>query len=235
MKNNKISIIIKSIAIISSIYGIIKTYQGPMSFTYFTILSNIFVSIILFIFLIKDLYIHKKNNKYINYLYITKFIATISITLTFFVFLTILAPTLEGGVLHAYLDNGAGSLCVHFITPILAIIDFLFFSKDYKSEKIHSLYATIPPLLYVLFIVVGSSLGLRWGTMYAPYNFLNYHAKTGWFGFDLSLFGWETLGIGVFYMLVFLSVLFILIGLLFLYLKDNIGKEKYESTSKILF
>ena len=61
--------------------------------------------------------------------------------------------------------------------------------------------------------------------MYAPYNFLNYHAKTGWFGFDLSLLGWETLGIGVFYMLVFLSVLFIIIGVVFLQLKEIISKN----------
>ena len=224
MNNKKISILIKSIAITSSIYGIIKTYQGPMSFTYFTILSNIFISFMLLIFLAKDF--HQFKSEYDQTLYITKFIATISITLTFFVFLTILAPTLEGGILHAYLDNGAGSLCVHFITPILAIIDFLFFSKDYKSKKMHSLYATIPPLLYVLFIVIGSSLGLRWGNMYAPYNFLNFHAKTGWFGFDLSLLGWETLGIGVFYMLVFLSVLFIIIGIVFLQLKEIISKKR---------
>ena len=93
----------------------------------------------------------KKENKYINYLYITKFIATISITLTFFVFLTILAPTLNGGILHAYLDNGAGSLCVHFITPILAIIDFLFFSKDYKSKK-YTPYMQLFRLYYMFYL-----------------------------------------------------------------------------------
>jgi hypothetical protein len=61
--------------------------------------------------------------------------------------------------------------------------------------------------------------------MHAPYNFLNFGAKTGWFGFDLSLIGWETLGIGVFYMIVFLSVLFILIGMLFLWLRNKINSK----------
>ena len=37
--------------------------------------------------------------------------------------------------------------------------------------------------------------------MLAPYNFLNYGAPTGWFGFDLSLLGSKTLGIGTFYMI----------------------------------
>ena len=225
MKNSVISIIIKIIAIVSSIYGIIKTYFGPISFTYFTTLSNIFISIVLFIFLIKEIYclIKGKEVDVKNYLYIIKFLATISITLTFFVFLTILAPTLEGGIVNSYLSNGAGSLCVHFITPILAIIDFLFFDKEYESKKNHSVYAIIPPLLYVLFVVIVSSLGLRWGTMYAPYNFLNYGSPTGWFGFDLSILGWETLGIGVFYMIVFLSLLFIFIGRLFLWLRNKLS------------
>ncbi len=226
-KKLKIGIAIKTVAIVSTIYGIIKTYFSPLSFTYFTTLSNIFISSILLIFVIKDIYslITGKKLAFNNLLYITKFLATISITLTFFVFLTILAPTLDGGILYAYLGNGAGSLCVHFITPILAIIDFLFFDSDYKSKKSHSIYAIIPPLLYVLFVVIASSLGLRWGTMHAPYNFLNFGAKTGWFGFDLSLIGWETLGIGVFYMIVFLSVLFILIGMLFLWLRNKINSK----------
>ena len=229
MNNKKIitSIIIKSIAIISSVYGIIRTYFSPLTFTYFTTLSNIFVSSILLVFLIREIYFLKTKKKldYKNYLYITKFIATISITLTFFVYLTLLGPTIEGGLINSYLNNGAGGLCVHFITPILSVIDFLYFDNDYKSKKSHSIYAIVPPLLYVLFIVIASSLGLRWGNMAAPYNFLNYKAETGWFGFDLSLFGWETLGIGVFYMLVILSVIFIIIGMIFLWLRDKINKN----------
>ena len=88
--NNKLiqSILIKSIAIILSIYGIVKTCSSLLAFTYFTTLSNIFITIMLLIFLIKDIYylVNKKELKYNNILYIIKFLATISITLTFFVF-----------------------------------------------------------------------------------------------------------------------------------------------------
>lgn len=217
MKKKNISILIKLIAIISAIYGLIKTCSSLMSFTYFTTLSNIFVTTMLILFLVKEIF----NLRYKEYLYIIKFLSTISITLTFLVFMFLLAPTLDIGFINAYLMNEAGSLCVHFITPILAIIDFLIFDREYKLNKIHALYATIPPLLYVVFVVIGSQLGLRWGKMYAPYNFLNYNAKTGWFGFDLSLLGWETLGIGVFYNIVFLTIIFILIGLLFIWIKNR--------------
>ena len=225
MKRVLIGVIVKTIAIVSAIYGIIMTYFSPMSFTYFTTLSNIFVCIMLIIALVKDIYylVTKKELKLNNNFYIIKFLATISITLTFFVFLTILAPTIDGGIINAYISYHCGSLCLHFITPLLAIFDFLLFDRDYKAKNSHVFYAIIPPLIYVLFVVIAGSMGLRWGNMAAPYNFLNYKASTGWFGFDLSLLGWETLGIGVFYMIVFLSLLFIMIGKLFLLVRKKIS------------
>ena len=227
MKKRILSIIIKIIAIVSSIYGIIRTSYSLLTYTYFTTLSNIFIDVVLLIFLIREIYylFNKKESEMKNGLYITKFLATISITLTFFVFMTILAPTIEGGFINAYIMYGCGSLCLHFITPLLAIIDFLFLTKGYKSKKSHALYAIIPPLLYVLFVVIASSLGLRWGTMGAPYNFLNFKAPTGWFGFDLSIMGFESLGIGVFYMIVLLTIIFVLIGLLFLWIRNKVNKE----------
>ena len=227
MKKRILSIIIKIIAIVSSIYGIIRTSYSLLTYTYFTTLSNIFIDVVLLIFLISDIYylVNKKELEVKNGLYITKFLATISITLTFFVFMTILAPTIEGGFINAYIMYGCGSLCLHFITPLLAIIDFLFLTKGYKSKKSHALYAIIPPLLYVLFVVIASSLGLRWGTMGAPYNFLNFKAPTGWFGFDLSIMGFESLGIGVFYMIVLLTIIFVFIGLLFLWIRNKVNKE----------
>ncbi len=227
MKKRILSIIIIIIAIVSSIYGIIRTSYSLLTYTYFTTLSNIFIDVVLLIFLIREIYylVNKKELEVKNGLYITKFLATISITLTFFVFMTILAPTIEGGFINAYIMYGCGSLCLHFITPLLAIIDFLFLTKGYKSKKSHALYAIIPPLLYVLFVVIASSLGLRWGTMGAPYNFLNFKAPTGWFGFDLSIMGFESLGIGVFYMIVLLTIIFVLIGLLFLWIRNKVNKE----------
>ncbi len=223
----RISILIKIITIISGIYGIIRTYFSPLTFTYWTTLSNIFVIVVTFIFLVKDYYY--LNNKKIDFsskLYIIKFLSVISITLTFIVYLTLLAPVMEGGIIHSYLANGAGGLFVHFVTPLLSVLDFFLFDTEYKPSSIHAIYAIIPALVYVLFVVIASSLGLRWGTMKAPYNFLNYGAPTGWFGFDLKQFGWESLGIGVFYMIIILSVIFILIGLLFLWLRNNINNRR---------
>ncbi len=214
----KISVLIKIIALIASIYGMLQSLDGWLFLTFFTNLSNIFIDIMLFIFIIYDL----KKAKYIPQgMYLIKFMATISITLTFFVYMLLLAPTNNYGFIGAYLNNGAGSLCVHFITPVLSIIDFLLYSESYIPSEKHVYYSIVPPLVYVGFIIVlGQVFHIRWyGDMLAPYNFLNYGASTGWFGFNLSLLSSKTLGIGTFYMIIILLIIFIGLGTLFLKLK----------------
>ncbi len=126
---------------------------------------------------------------------------------------------MPGGIIYAYLADGAGSLCVHFITPILAIIDFLLFDYEYKAKNIHILYSILPPLCYVLFIVILNKFGMMWGTMSAPYIFLNFGAETGWFGYNPAIMGWESLGIGVFYMLIVLIIIFIILAKILLLIK----------------
>lgn len=223
-KEIKTGLIIKLISVIASVYGMIRTMDSLLSFTFFTNLSNIFIDLVLLVFIFFDIKLLTSKGKQdyrSNRAYITKYVATISITLTFLIYLTLLAPTNENGFFYAYLNNGAGSLCVHMVGPVLAIIDFLLFDYGYVSSKKHAFCATIPPLAYVVFVVILSSLGVRWGTKYAPYNFLNFGAPTGWFGFDISLLSSETLGIGVFYMIIVLFIIFCGIGMFFLWLKDR--------------
>ena len=148
---------------------------------------------------------------------------TLSITLTFLVYMLILGPTSEDGLIGAYFRNHAGGFGVHFVGPLFAIADFLLFDKGFKSKKIYAIYAVIPPLCYVGFVYILALTGVRWyQTMTAPYNFLNYNAPTGWFGWDLSRMSTETLGIGVAYMIILLLLIFIGIGLLYL----TINKQK---------
>lgn len=230
MRELKIGIAIKLIAILASIYGMAMTIENAMSFTYFTNLSNIMIDIVLLIFLISDvvsLVSKQPERERKNWLYIVKYMMTICITLTFLIYLLILAPTSDAGFFQSYLRNGAGSLCVHLITPVLAIIDFIMFDYRYQSNYFHAVYAVIPPLCYVVYVVVAATgFGVRWENMYAPYNFLNFGAETGWFGFDTSLMSSETLGIGVFYMIIVLLVIFIGIGEIYLLLKNKRGKAR---------
>lgn len=229
-KKEVLSIVIKFLIIISSVYGMMRLCvgEGWLCLSYFTILSNIFVCVMTLLFLIKNAYfvVKKKKLKFNDNMYVAKFLAIVSIALTFCVYLILLAPTTEGGMINAYLEKGAGSLCVHFIAPLLAIIDFICFDNEYKYNKIHSVYTIIPPFVYAILVVFLSKVGIRWGNMAVPYNFLNFYSKTGWFGFNPTLFSNETTGIGVFYSIVVFSIIYILIGFLFVSLRTKINKKK---------
>lgn len=225
MKDKRVSIAIKAIAIVVSIYGMFRWGVGPLTFTYFTNLSNVAIDVALLMSLVYDVKILKgtRSDKP-NWMYIFKYMMTISITITFLVYMFLLAPATQGGVLHAYFAYGATSFCVHFFTPVVAIIDFFIYDYEYKSNLKHILYAITPPLVYIVFVVVLASFGVHWGTMKAPYNFLNFGAPCGWFGMDTATMSSDTLGIGVAYMIVVLVIIFALIGMAYLKIKDMVAK-----------
>ena len=185
------SIIFKAVSLIASVYGLMFTIDSIMSFTFFTTLSNVALDIVLVVFIVLDMILLVTGKDYKNNrLYMLKFLMTLSITLTCLVYMIILGPTSD---------------------------DFLIFDTGFKARKIYAIYAVIPPLCYVGFVYILAVLGVRWyDTMTAPYNFLNYNVPTGWFGWDLSQMGSESLGIGVVYMIVVLLLIFIGIGLLYL-------------------
>lgn len=223
-KKGAASIVLKVIAVALSVYGMCRSFQGLVSLTLFTNLSNIFMDLVLFGFMVYEIKKFKKGGKTsppANGWYVLKYMATTSITLTMFVYMALLAPTNPEGFLHSYLQNGAGSLCVHLISPLLAVIDFIVFDYYYESSRAHILFSMIPPLAYVGFVVALAEQGIRWNeTMTAPYNFINYGAPTGWFGFDLSQMGSTTLGIGVAYNIIAVAIVFMIIGMFYLAVKN---------------
>lgn len=257
-KDYVIRTIIRVIAIVCSVYGMAMSWDS-MALTYFTNLSNLMICAALLGSLILDTrsalktksdeqngqseqavpsvqdgqaeqagcWVDSKPNAW----YIFKFMMTISIAVTFTLYLCFLAPTNKLGFVGAYMNNGCSSLCVHFITPLLAIFDFILFDYKYKSSRAHVYFATIPPLSYVAYAVALSEFaGVRWGehAMAAPYNFLNYKAPAGWFGFAPNTFNSTTLGVGVVYLLVIFTLIFIGIGMAFLAIKNARAKRLFS-------
>lgn len=212
---------IKFISLAASVYGLCLTIKNLDSFTYYTNLSNLAMDITLALAMFFDWQILKgKREQKSNGFYIFKYMMTVMISLTLLIYMCILAPTSKAGFLGSYFNNGAGSFGVHFVGPLFAIIDFLLFDYNFVSKKRYCVFAIIPPLCYVGFVVALAETGYRWGKMYAPYNFLNYGAPTGWFGWDLSQLSGTTLGIGVAYLIVVLVIFFLLLGLFYLWIKD---------------
>lgn len=244
---------IRAIAIVASVYGMAASWEGWMSLTYFTNLSNLAVCVAMVGSLAldsvafararssatsatsatsaardsaaqasatqADAWFDTKSNAW----YVFKFMVTIAIAVTFTLYLCFLAPTNKLGFVGAYMNNGCSSLCVHAIAPLLAIADFVLFDYRFRSTRAHLYVATVPPLLYVAYAVMLSEcVGVRWGVhaMRAPYNFLNYGAPAGWFGFAPQTFNVTTLGVGVLYLLIVFTLIFIGVGRVFLALKD---------------
>ena len=206
---------IKIGVILTTVYSMVCMWHWKIGLTYFTELSNLFAAGVVLAQLIT------RSRK----LWPVKFAAVLSITVTFLVYLLVLAPLTPGGFIAAYQQDHYASLMLHVITPLLTIADFLINDGCYPWNIRHYLFSIVPPLVYFVFILILSVFGVRWHGMSAPYAFLNYAAPAGWFGFRPETAGFTTMGVGVFYIMIFLVAAFLLLGRLLLFISDK-GNRK---------
>ena len=224
LSNNKkvITILLKIVVILSALVGTIISAMasadafmgGHRVFMYFTIQSNLLIALVSLIGLCYIL-LKKEVNKI---LYVIKFVSTISITLTGFVFCFVLAPTMENSAWNL------ANILTHVIVPVAAIVDFFIVGDSTKYQKNDVWLVIIPPLLYAIYAGIGYAL--KWEFLpntYYPYFFLNWGSKAGAFGFSNEL-----PFVGVFWWIILL--LLFLIGLGFLYLKilNVLNNKKIE-------
>lgn len=183
-------ILIKAALVIIGTLGIILTAQssafmgGASVFFFFTVQSNIFIMLMALIFLINEVVVLITKKSFINQALLhIKYVATIAITVTFLVFFTMLAPLMGVDYLLSF-----NNFSLHAIVPILAIIDFFLFDKDINLTYKTSLFATISPISYVIFVYIGAIFKLQYGeNLYYPYFFLN--IDTNGFFFEKGTMG----------------------------------------------
>ena len=169
-------ILIKAALIIIGVLGIVLTalstaFMGGASvFFFFTVQSNIFIMLMVLIFLINEVVVLITNKSFINQTLLhIKYVATVAITVTFLVFFTMLAPLMGMDYLLSFKN-----FSLHAIVPILAIVDFFLFDKDIKLTYKSSLLATISPICYVIFVYIGAIFKLEYSeNLHYPYFFLN--------------------------------------------------------------
>ncbi|MBE5924839.1 MAG: hypothetical protein E7271_10335 [Lachnospiraceae bacterium] len=218
-KQKYISYVLKLIVAISAFTGTTLSYLagrktfmgGSRVFMYFTTQSNIAIAIICLIGLVLFL----KNKEISKLWYIIKFVGTVSITLTGFVFCFVLAPTFGESAWNIQ------NVLTHVVVPIVSIIDFFVVSSAKSIEKINVLFVTIPPILYAIYAGIGYVKGWQFAEGYNyPYFFLNWGSKAGAFGFvnELPFMG------SAWWMLV-LMVFLIVVGLCYLVIVDVITKR----------
>ena len=193
------------------IVGIILTvasssFMGDtVAFRFFTVQSNITIIIIELIYAFDALLqLFGKKSISNHVLLMIKYIFTVAITITFLVFVFMLAPTLSVDYLLSY-----NNFSLHFIVPILALVDFFIFNSDIKLNKSNCLWGVAMPVYYVIYFLIGVPMERTYinGDL-APYFFLNYEQIT-WFSFTDK-------GPGVFYWILILTAG--IIGLCYLFL-----------------
>lgn len=242
-----VGLILKFLTSVSSTFGTIYQISinwnrlGMVDLTYFTIISNIVINIMCYIFLVLDLYriiMHKDPRK--NWLYTLKFTATVGIMVTFIIYIGAIFPSnvARQGFMTA-LFSQPSNICLHIITPILAVIDFFYSDYNFKSKRWYVYFPVIYLFSYFVIVVLLSvCLNVIWPigedmVLHMPYTFADY-TRNGWFTFDLSKFNLKsgTTGIGLVYVVIIMSIFVILLSLLFLKIKNKIQRKKYNITLK---
>lgn len=219
--NGKKSIILKFIILAAVIYGVIMSTDDPNTFSKFTTLSNIGIGAAMLLFIIvESIGLRSGKDFRKQWMFVFKFMMTIGVIITFAMYITMIAPKSDQGLLGSYANHHYGSLMLHMISPVLSVADFYIFDDKYAPKMIHSVFSILPPLAYVGLIYVMALNGHRWAHgMSAPYAFINFGAETGWWGWDLSIASSTTTGIGTAYMILLLMAVFVLIGMIMLLIK----------------
>ena len=202
------SILPKIAVVISTGCAFVQLAHWPLGFTFFTQLSNLYAALIA---------LAQLNRRFRYRLTVAKYTATVSVLITFLVYLTVLAPATPGGMLAAYAQDHFASMALHIVSPLLCLADFLLNDAPARPWKMGCLrLALIPPVVWLLLILILGRCGVRWHGMIAPYPFLNYAASTGWFGFAPEAADASSLGIGVFYVICAIIAIYLAVAALLL-------------------
>lgn len=170
IKNFKISIIYKLILIIFGIFSLICT-TGFLDnqinlkiFQMFTTISNILCVVY---FIIDFIYLLKNKRTFMPLL---KGMITMSITVTFLVAHFMLKMSFS---FNSF--SGFSLLGLHYILPIMTIIDFILFDEKGLIKKNYPFIWIIIPYIYflvaILYAKVGNGLGM--GNSKYPYPFID--------------------------------------------------------------
>lgn len=138
--------------------------MGVNSFKFFTIDSNIFCAICSLLIGIFEIFILINKKEEVPYIiYLFKFISTLCVTITFLTVMLFLFPT-QGAKAMFGGTNGF----LHLLSPLLAIISYLFLEFHLKKDNIYikSLYAFIPVFIYAIIYLILVVIVKKWDDFY---------------------------------------------------------------------
>ncbi|MBE7086736.1 MAG: hypothetical protein E7369_00365 [Clostridiales bacterium] len=193
-------------------------------FFYFTWQSNLWLALSFIAVLMCGLFKGKNHLAIKRGLYVVKYITTVCITITFLVFITLLAPFAPA----EYRLFSFSSILSHLVVPFLAIADFFLDDFKFTLTKSEAFLTVIPPGIYTIVVWVLSFLNVDFGRGDPfPYYFMNVHSPAGMFGFSAI----PPYFVGTFYWVILLASMVFGVGILYVRLKSG-REERKKSKNK---
>lgn len=144
---------------------------------FYTLQSNLWIFILELVLLLLTIIEDVKQISIIKEkMVVLKFVMTVAILVTFIVYWSMLAPYVAQKNVLA-LSN----VILHAISPILMLVDFLVFDREYTFKKNNVYLTIIPPLYYLIFAMVRAEISDTVFTQGSRYPY--------WF-IDIDTFGW---------------------------------------------
>lgn len=222
-----ITIILKILIVVGAIIGIILNTLTPYgqflgaktTFLFFTIQSNIWIALTMLLLLINHILELKIKKEFLKkWMYVLKLVFTVSITLTCMVYCFILVPSAP----EDFNCWDIGSVLLHAVVPVLAIIDYFVDIKELQFKTKEVFFVILPPLYYLFFSLIGYFLNWNFGEGHNyPYFFLNYNSPAGVFGFSNE----APYYMGSFYWIIILLFLVLGIGFVYKIIYNRINKK----------
>lgn len=226
-----ISIILKLLLVVSTVTGIVGCVVGVDGFMggntlilYFTNQSNIWIAVVALILAIIQIIGLTKGVYGLNKTaFLIQQVFTVSISLTCIVYCFVLVPSFLAVSTDLFNPFALTQMLLHVVTPLLAIIDFLFSCRGVTFSNVDALWSAIPPLYYLGFSAIGYVLNWNFGMgNNFPYFFLNYDSPAGVFGFSSVM----PYFMGSFYWIILLVILVLGMSLGYLKIANKLNKRK---------
>lgn len=226
-----ISIVIKFLIFVSTTVGIVCCALGVDGFMggsslilFFTNQSNIWIAIVAVVLAIFQILGLQKGIYTIDKrAYLTQQVFTVSISLTCLVYCFVLVPSFMAVDSDLFNPFSLTQTLLHVVTPLLAIIDFLFFTKGGSLRNVDCLWSALPPIYYLGFSIIGFFLNWNFGMgNNFPYFFLNYTSPAGIFGFSNVM----PYFMGSFYWILLLVIIVLGMSLAYIKLANLLDKKK---------
>ena len=139
-----------------------ELFEVPI-YSYYTVQSNVFMGIVSFIFANREYQVLRGRKKEISSVYyILKMVATVAVSLTFFVVFAIFGFMARGG--HIGLLRNS-YLFFHLIIPVICILDYVIFEKTNIIKFKHIFYGLLPTFLYEIYYAINILMNMKNGTV----------------------------------------------------------------------